>query len=305
MRLNRTWLHISLIIFLFAMNHLAAQELEPNAYSLSPTGVNLFLATYNHSGGDLTFDPALPIEDANARINTAAIGYGRTFGLGGRLAQVGIAVPYSVGRLEGLYIGEYAKAHRSGLKDAAVRFAVNLVGAPAMGLKEFASFRRKTILGLSLSVVSPLGQYSPGRIINIGTNRWSFKPELGLSHAAGKWTLDVYAGVWLFTPNSNFSNGKQRTQDPIGSFQFHLIRTLRPRMWIAFDSNYYTGGRTSVNGVINQDLQRNSRIGATFAVPLARRHGLKFSFSRGAYTTVGADFHAFGVAYQYTWGGGL
>ena len=305
MRQDFTRLHICLAVALCAVSHLAAQELEPNAYSASPTGVNLLLVAYNHSGGDVTFDPALPIEDASARINSGVIGYGRTFGLGGRLAQAAIGLPYSVGRLEGLYLGEFARARRSGLRDPALRFAVNLVGAPAMGLREFASFKRKTILGFSISAVGPFGQYNPAALINIGTNRWSFKPELGLSHAVGKWTLDFYAGAWFFTPNSNFSNGKRRTQDPIGSFQFHVLRTLRPRMWVSLDVNYYTGGRTSVNGIPNNDLQRNSRIGATFALPLARRHGLKFSFSRGAYTTLGADFRAVGVAYQYTWGGGL
>ena len=62
-----------------------------------------------------------------------------------------------------------------------MRFAVNLYGAPAMDLEEFASYRRKTNVGASLVIVAPLGQYDPARFVNIGTNRWAAKPEVGLS----------------------------------------------------------------------------------------------------------------------------
>lgn len=283
----------------------AAQELEPGAYSVSPVGVNFLVATYNFSGGDVTFDPALPVEDAEATIHTTVFAYVRSVNVFGRSGNVGIVAPYSVGHLEGLYIGELAEVDRSGFRDPLVRFAVNLYGAPAMNLKGFASYRQRTNIGVSLVAALPLGEYDPTKLINLGSNRFSFKPEIGLSRALGKWTLELYGGVWLFTDNGDFYGGKSREQAPLGSAQVHVLYTLKPRMWLAVDANFYSGGRTKVDGRPNLDFQKNSRTGATFSFPLDRRQSLKLAYSRGAYTTIGADFTSLVAAYQYLWGSGL
>ena len=152
----------------------AAQELEPGAYSVSPVGVNFLVATYNFSGGDVTFDPALPVEDAEATIHTTVFAYVRSVNVFGRSGNVGIVAPYSVGHVEGLYIGELAEVDRSGFRDPLVRFAVNLYGAPAMNLKGFASYRQRTNIGVSLVAALPLGEYDPTKLINLGSNRFSF-----------------------------------------------------------------------------------------------------------------------------------
>ena len=156
-----------------------------------------------------------------------------------------------------------------------------------------------------MSAIAPLGKYDPSKLINIGTNRWSFKPEVGLSKAMGSWTLEVSAGVWLFTDNNDFFNGGTREHAPIASAQIHLLYTFKPRLWVAVNSNFYTGGRTRVNGELNLDLQRNSRVGATISIPLQARQSLKLAYSRGAFTTIGADFQALLVGWQYFWGGGM
>ena len=283
----------------------SAQELEPGAYSISPVGVNVLVAAYTFSGGDIAFDPTLPVEDASARVHTTSIGYVRSVNVFGRSANVGVGVPLTAGHLEGIVVGEFTETDRLGLRDPRFRFAVNLYGAPAMSLEEFAAYQQETNVGVSLVVAPPLGEYDATKLVNLGSNRWSFKPEVGLSRAIGRWTLELYVGAWLFTDNKNFFGGSIREQDPIGSAQIHLLRTFKPRMWIAFDANFYAGGRTTVDGTLNLDLQRNSRLGATYALPLDARQSLKFSYSRGAYTTIGADFHAIGFAYQYLWGGGL
>jgi hypothetical protein len=281
------------------------QELEPGAYSISPVGVNILVATYNFSGGDVTFDPALPVENAEASIHSASLAYVRSVNVFGRSGNVGFVAPYSVGHVEGFYIGEFTEVDRSGFRDPLVRFAFNLYGAPAMDLKGFAAYRQKTNLGLSLAAALPLGEYDPTKLINLGSNRFSLKPEIGLSHLLGKWTLEIYGGVWLFTDNDDFYGGKTREQAAIGSLQIHVLYTFKPRLWVAVDGNFYSGGRTTVDGVANLDLQKNSRLGTTFSYPLGPRQSLKIALSRGAYTTVGADFTSLVVGYQYLWGAGL
>jgi hypothetical protein len=288
--------------FVLVAAHLGcAQELEPRAYSPSPVGFNILLVAGTYNTGDLAFDPSLPITDASASIKAGVVGYLRTFGVAGRSANLGVALPYVRGNLEGIYLGDPVEAYRSGLGDPRVRFAINLRGAPAMTPKEFVARKFGTLIGASLVVSVPTGQYDSTKLVNIGNNRWAFKPEVGISREFGRWTLEGCAGVWLFTDNTNFYGGRTRSQDSITSLQAHVIYTFKPRMWLAFDANFYNGGRTSVDGVPKADLQQNSRVGLTFALPVTKTQSLKFSFSRGAVTSIGADFNSFGMAWQYVW----
>jgi hypothetical protein len=175
-----------------------------------------------------------------------------------------------------------------------------------MNLKEFAGYRQRTNIGVSVVVSAPTGQYDPARAISIGTNRWSFKPEVGLTHAFRKTRLilDAYAGAWIYTTNNDYQGGT-RSQEPIYNSQFHLSYDIKPRLWLAFDANFYRGGLTTRNGVAGNDLQRNSRIGTTASVPLGRRQSIKASYSAGAVTRIGGNFKTVSVGYQYLWGGGL
>jgi hypothetical protein len=291
-------------VILACLMRCVAQELEPRAYSVSPTGANFGAVGFARSAGDVDFDPALPIESGNARLYNTFFAYGRSLDFFGRSANVAVALPYLWGNLQGTVNGTPLQARRSGLMNPAMRFSVNLYGAPAMDLEQFARFRRKTIVGASLALVAPLGQYDPARAVNIGTNRWAAKPEIGMSRRFGNWFFDLYLGAWFFSANENFQ-GRVRTQDPIISTQTHVSYAFKPRLWAAFDANFYTGGTTSIDGLRNRDLQRNSRVGGTISIPMTKRQSLKFSGSTGAVTNIGADFISIGVAYQYLWGGGL
>jgi hypothetical protein len=281
-----------------------AQELEPRAYSISPKGVNFAVIGFARSAGDVNFDASLPIEDGKSVLYTSFFAYARALDFLGRSANVALVFPYVSGDLQAKINGNPEQAHRSGLANPAARFAVNLYGAPAMDLEEFAHYRQQTNIGASVIVVAPLGQYDPGRFVNIATNRWGVKPEVGISQRLGRWYLDFYLGVWVFSANDAYL-GRVRKQDPIASAQMHLSYNFKPRLWAAFDANYYIGGRTSIDGVQRADLQRNSRVGGTITIPLTRRQFLKFSGSSGAVTNIGADYKSLGIAYQYVWGGGL
>ena len=278
-----------------------AQELIPAAYTPAPVGVNLISVASYINRGDLAFDPSGPIEDAYGEIVISSLTYGRTLGLFGRSATLTAILSYVVGDLEGLYYGEPASANRSGTGDLNLRLGVNLYGAPAMTLQEFMEFRPKTMIGASLIVRAPTGQYDPTRLINIGTNRWGFKPEVGVVHVMGRWAIDAYVGGWFFTDNTDFFAGLTRSQDPILSTQFHVRRLFRRGLWAAIDANYWWGGKSSLNDVEGDDLQNNSRVGLTFAWQVWKNHSLRFAASRGAFTRIGGDFDSFGLSYSYSW----
>ena len=294
--------HVKVVLVLLLMPALAsAQELEPGAYWPIPTGLNIITVVNSFNWGDLAFDPAAPIDEGSARINTTALSFARAFSLAGRSANAAAVLPIVGGHVEGVYLGQPAEVGRFGQGDPRFRMAVNLYGAPAMTPREFAAFQHKTIVGISVTVAPPLGQYDTAKLINLGTNRWSFKQEVGFSQAHGPWIVEAMAGVWLFTNNTNFFGGRTREQDPIVAMQFHLTYKFRRAMWLAGDANYFTGGRTTIGGRQNLDLQRNSRVGATFSKALNRQSAIRMSVSRGAYTTIGANFTSIAVGYSYAW----
>ena len=197
------------------------------------------------------------------------------------------------------------------MADTMMRLSVNVLGAPAQTPAEFIkSGLPRSLLGASLKVLAPSGKYDPTLLINVGTNRWAFKPELGYTRHVGPVTVDAYAGVWFFTTNNEFFAGgataplNTRTQAPIGALEFHVSYDVKPRLWISADINYWRGGRTSVNGIESTNsLQANSRIGVTGSVPLTRRQAIKVSFSEGMVVRIGGNFRVLSVGWQYGWVG--
>lgn len=291
-----------LLLWLVAAATASAQELEPRAYSPSPVGTNFLVVAYSRTTGGVVFDPAVPLSDVSARLNAGVLGYAHTFAAMGRQASVSLGLPYVRGTVEGNVGEDRREAYRSGPGDARLRLAVNLMGSPALTPAEFAKRTPQTTLGASLVVVAPIGQYESRKLINIGTNRWAFKPELGLSHPVGRWSFDAYAGVSLFMDNDAFYTGSSvREQDPIGSFQAHVSYTFRPRLWLAADATYYRGGQTTLDGAGNDDEQSNSRYGLTLSLPVGARQALKLNWSDGATTRIGGDFTTLGIAWQYAW----
>jgi Putative MetA-pathway of phenol degradation len=282
---------------------LCGQELQPRAYFPGPVGLNFFGVSYSGNSGGLLFDPSLPIEDAHVNASIPAASFGGYLNAFGRTGQVLAVLPYVVADVSGKVAGIGASRHRSGLGDSTFRFATNVYGAPAMHGKEFASYHPKTLVGISLTVMAPTGQYDPNVLINIGTNRWAFKPEVGISHFVGKWEFEGAFGAWLYTKNSDFYGGTYRTQEPLGSIQAHVVRLLPRRMWFAFDGTFYTGGRTEVANRFNADYQANTRFGATLGIPLRRRQALRFAYFKGATTRIGTDISSVSVAYQVLWQG--
>lgn len=277
----------------------SAQELEPGAYTVSPVGVNVFNLGYVLNDGDVTFDPSLPIEEGSATIHTTVLSYGRSVDLVGRSSTLLVALPIISGHLEGLYLGEPAVADRFGPGDIRIRVGMNLYGSPARRMPEFATAGQARLnIGASVMIIAPTGQYDPQRIVNLGSNRWAFKPEAAIIRNVGPWMFEIYGGAWLFTDNTNYVNGQVRSQKPLASMQFSFRRTFKPGLWVSANINYYTGGRTSVGGFFKQDFQANSRAGTTLAVPLSRRNAVRFAVSKGAYTTIGADFLGLSASFQ-------
>jgi hypothetical protein len=282
---------------------LSAQDLDPRSYAAAPINATFLVTGFSLSHGGVVTDPTLPVTDINATVETPSLGLGRSFNLFGKTAQAFAALPYSWAQVSGKVLEEQTSITRAGLSDMRLRLSVLLRGAPALTPAQLAKAPRRTILGASLTVSAPTGQFFSDKLINLGANRWAFKPEFAVSHPIGaKWMLDAYAGVWLFTGNDSFYPGTAlRTQAPMGTFQAHISYNFQRQLWAAFDATYYAGGQTTVSGVGKDDRQANARVGGTLVFPVGKRHSVKVAVSRGAIIRIGANFTTLSVGWQTGW----
>ena len=306
MRLRLT---LVIAVILAPVSLLFGQDLVPRAYVITPTHSNAIVLTSSFFDGDILFEGAVPITDSSGRIYISTLSFYHALDFFGRSANATASLPYAVGNFSGKVADAEHNAYRSGLVDTIFRFSVNLKGGPALSAPKFRAWKQKTLIGASLKVVAPTGQYDPTKLINPGGNRWVFKPELGLSRRWGHWIVDAYGGAAFFTANHDFFSRNQfsagtntQTQKPVGAFEGHLSYDVRPRLWASLDSNFWRGGTTSINGIENPvSLQSNSRIGGTASIPVSVHQSLKFSYSRGAYVRYGGNFQNVSIGWQYSW----
>jgi hypothetical protein len=282
-----------------------AQEIEPRSYSNAPVGVNFLIVGYAYTSGGIPTDSGLPVTDPQLVTSNAVFAYARSLDLWGKSGKFDAIVPRTWLSGSANYAGVPVERIVSGFGDALLRLSINLHGAPALDLKEFSGYEQDLIVGASLQVSVPSGQYDDTRVVNIGTNRWFFKPEIGVSKALGAWTLEGTAAVTLFTDNTDFYGGNTRAQDPLYSIQGHAIYSFRGGVWASADATWFAGGRTTINGVPRNDLQQNSRVGGTLAFPVDRYNSIKLAASSGVSARTGNSFDLIALAWQHRWSGGL
>lgn len=296
-----------LLIALWLTAIAAAQDLAPRAYVITPVGSTAVNLTWSFYNGGVNLSGTLPITGATGTYSVPSISVFHSFNFFGRSANATVALPYGVGTFSGKVLGTNESVYRSGLLDCVIRLSVNFLGGPSMQLQDYARWKQKVILGASVKIVAPTGQYSPTKLVNWGINRWAVKPELGYSERWGHWILDGYGGVWFYTTNPAFYNipkPEPQTETPIGSFEGHLSYSFNERAWASLDGNFWWGGVTALNGVRNSGTkQTSSRIGGTISIPFTKHQSIKASYSKGDYVRFGGDYHNVQVGWQFSWTG--
>ena len=285
-------------LFLLLSKVLTAQEVQPRVYAPVPTGVNLLTLGYAYSSGSVLFDKTVPIDDVIADIHSFNVAYSRSISVLGMAGRADIAVPFVTGEWEGDVEESRQSTSRTGLGDPALRFALFISGAPALTRDEFAGFQPKTIVGLTLRMNLPLGQYDANKVVNLGSNRWVFSPQIGVWHVFGQFTFEAYAGVWFFTDNREFLGTQIKSQDPLATFQVHVSYSFPNGIWIAASSRQSLGGAVTVDGGDRLDPEANNRVGLTVALPVMSRYALKLIATTGITATVGNDYNTVAVAWQ-------
>jgi hypothetical protein len=298
--LHGTWLLFAIL----STGPLQAQELEPRRWSHLPVGANFAALAYSYADSDILFDPALEIEEATGEVHTAIFSYVRALDVFGKSGRIDVLVPYSTGRWQGLLQGQPASTRRRGFADPRFRFAVNLLGSPAQRGAEFQRFKVTTIVGAGLEITAPLGDYQDDRLINLSTNRWNFRPHIGVVHNWGNWSGEMTASAFIYTDNDEFRGDSSREQDPLYALQSHLIYSFRPGLWASLSAAYGGGAESTINGVSRNDRTAKTLLAASFGFPIDRRQGIKISLIRGeTQRDNGDDVNRLLLAYSVMWGG--
>jgi hypothetical protein len=265
--------------------------------------MNIAGLTLAHSWGAVLLDKTLPVEDLDGSTYSLVPSYSRYVSLFGLTSRLTAALPIATGTWDAL-VGEDSvetDISRTGLGDGFASMMVFLAGAPAMTATEFQEYRRKTIVGFNLRVSVPTGQYDPDKLVNLGSNRWKITPALAVSHWMGKFTVEAYAGMWLFTNNTELLGDNVQTQDPMFAFQLNLSYSFKPGMWLAAGVRQTARGETTVNGVAKNDPTENTRLGLILGLPVTKRHTVKLIGTTGLRTTAGGDFDTLILQWLYAW----
>ncbi|MFC1530734.1 transporter [Gemmatimonadota bacterium] len=276
-----------------------AQDVQPRVYTPAPVGVNAMTLNYAFSTGRVLFDKTIPVENVEGDVHSIAAAYSRSLGVFGLAGRADIAVPFVIGDWTGdVDQSGRTTTSRRGFGDPIARFALFFIGAPALTRVEFAQFRPKTVVGATVRVRIPLGQYDADRLINLGSNRWGFSPQLGVSHLAGRFLLEAYAATWFFTDNTALLGTSTFSQDPLFVLQVHAAYLFRKGLWLAISSRQSLGGAISVNGGEGRNREANNRIGLTLGLPLGARQALKFMATTGITSTIGNDYDSLSITWQ-------
>jgi hypothetical protein len=293
---------LCLLLLLLGAAGTIAQDLEPRTYSNLPVGQNFLIAGYAHSEGEITPAPSVPLKDVDLTVDAYAGAYARSIDLWGESGKIDVLWSRVCTKGQGTFRGVVTRGDRCGTADPLVRLTYLFYGAPAMTLREFRATAVSRVIGASLAISPPLGDYNNENLINSGSNRWTVKPEIGISNRHGNWSLEGAFGARFFTDNDRFFGDTKLEQDPLYQLQAHVIYHLAKGRWLSVNSNFFWGGETQKNGVDSDDRQENSRFGVTLGWPLTDQQSLKFYANRGVVTRIGNDSDTYGLAWQYRWG---
>jgi len=303
--LNGLWRGVLLVALVSMATRAWAGEIEPRAYVNTPVGVNFLLGGYAYTDGGLATSGSSPLKDAQLTMDTGLLAYARSLDAWGKSAKFDVVLGYAQLSGDAMVAGQPRTRKVSGYLDPRFRFSINFLGAPALSVADFADYQQDLIVGASVQLSAPLGQYDEDRLVNLGNHRWFVKPDIGVSKAWGAFSLELSSGVFLFTDNHDFMGGKELEQDPLYTAQLHATYNLGRGVWAAVSGTFDHGGRTSVDGVRSDDQQDNSRAGVTLALPVNRYNSVKLFASSPIHTTAGGDFDLLGILWQHRWGGGL
>jgi hypothetical protein len=256
--MNQRLLTCFVFALLYTPDRALAQFNDARAYDNMAVGMNQLELSYARVHANSSLDPSLTIADASLNINQGIVDYTHYFGLFHRLAWVEAGV--SLAGLSGSITGTSVQGSTTGAGDSSYQLAILLKGGPALTLAQFDNYKRSSSLGLSSTITAPTGSYQSNKILNLGSDRWSFKPEIALNHPFGsdqKWEFDAYGNVSFYTGNTSYRGKEVLRQQPLPGIEGHISYSFKDGVWVSLDTRYSFRAMTFLDGVSQNNSQQN------------------------------------------------
>lgn len=284
---------------------LHAQFTDPRTYTVAPVGINQLELDYAHAHSDASVDTALEVVGAHFVLNEGTLSYTRNFSLLGHLAWVKPSVPFA--SVSGSVSGTNISGSRTGVGDSSLEFAALLKGGEALSAAEFATYTPTTTVGVSVTVSVPTGEYDADKLLNLGSHRWSFKPEFAVSVPFGpekRWVVDGYINAYFFTDNTEYRGVEILRQEPLPGIEGHISYSFTSSLWASLDLRYSFRGDTVVDGLDQNNAQENLTAGAEASWSPNSHNSLDLVFAKAVVHRNTPAYTGVALKYVYSWGPG-
>jgi len=284
---------------------LYAQFTDPRTYANSPVGIGQIELDYAYGKADASVDTSLVVVNSQLKLNMGTVAYTRDFSLLHHLAFAKAMVPLA--HLSGSVAGTNIAGSVAGPADSSLELGTLLKGGKALSAAEFSTYQPTTTWGVSLLVTAPTGQYDAEKLLNLGSDRWSFRPEMALSHPFGRdrrWEVDAYFNVAFFSDNTAYRGKEVLRQDPLAGVETHISYGFAPSLWASLDARYAFRGDMFVDRVDQHDPQEGVIMGSEAAWSPTSRSSVVLVFAKAIVHKNAPDYTGVLVKVAYSWGQG-
>ena len=239
-------------VLILTSKTLVAQDLEPRRWTHLPVDTHTLGVGYAGKDEQIFFNPLVGITNGSSDLNAWLARYSYSFNWSGMTARLDGILPYISGTWRGLVDGEPGQRTVRAGGDPWLRLSVNFYGSPALRGRAFKDFVMdnpvRTTVGASLAVSLPLGGYDQRELINVGRNRYTLRPQMGVLHLRGPWSYELTGSVYIFSDNTDFVESSRLSQDPVFALQAHGTRNFKGNFWLGAGMAYANGGKVSLDG---------------------------------------------------------
>lgn len=270
---------VSVVLGCYAIFCGAAYGQIARSYLNAPQG-NLAMYSYSGVRSNTGGVENLPIPLTETRLQTQSLIYSRIMDIGGRTGGLGVVLPFQDLLSFNTESNDVA-ARESGIGDPSVTFEMNLFGAPALQREEFKDWTPGDYCGLHFTFGLPLGRYDPNSAVNLGANRFTFRPLLNYSITPdeGKSWIDFYTSVAFYSANEEYLGSSVLKQSPLSDIELHYSRTVYDRLWAGVGVVGLFGGRVEVNDVVATPTQQIGRLALSAGTPMFKGSTAIFGYN--------------------------
>ncbi|QTA81420.1 MetA-pathway of phenol degradation domain-containing protein [Desulfonema limicola] len=280
-------------IFLFVMMTFTGVSFADNDakdYWAAPPGTKVMAVYYRHiSANELNADGSEISSDIGLSANIGILRPIYYTKIGSFTIDPQALIIFGDQNLDTTNIGG-SEVTASGFGDPIIAATMWLINKP----------ESKTWLGFTPFITIPLGDYDNNKGLNMGTNRWAFKTELGFSKGFDKLFTELTANVEFFTDNDDLGAASlTMEQDPVFTLEGRIGYDLSDAFFISADYFYHNGGETTVDEIEQNDEKDDHALQLTLGFWLNKSFQVLLQYRNDFEVQNGLNTNTFGTRFLY------